>query len=284
MAVSLDAADAPAATNAAPAAPAPSTTVASKAEVSYPEATFTNSLGMPFKPVPGTSVLFCIWPTRVSDYQAFVSAKGRSWPKPDFKQEPNHPAVNVTWEDATAFAAWLTHREQAAGTLPKNWFYRLPTDAEWNIAIGLPVDNAQEGVSETPVYPWGTQWPPPVGAGNYSPDLDVDSFPHTSPVGSFKPNAFGLYDMGGNVWQWCQDYFNNSADYRVLRGASWRMRDPEDLLSSKRVGNKPDICLPVYGFRLVIAMPKITAKPPPSPSGAGSAAVSTNNPPANPAK
>ncbi len=57
--------------------------------------------------------------------------------------------------------------------------------------------------------------------------------------------------MGGNVWQWCQDYFNNSPDYRVLRGASWRMRDPEDLLSSKVIGNKPDLALPVYGFRLV---------------------------------
>jgi formylglycine-generating enzyme required for sulfatase activity len=191
----------------------------------------------------------------VQDYQAFVSAKGRPWQKPGFEQGPTHPAVCVTWEDATAFAAWLTHREQAAGTLPKDWTYRLPTSAEWNVAIGLPADNAQDGTTETPVYPWGTQWPPPVGAGNYSPDLDVDPYPYTSPVGSFKANRFGLYDMGGNVWQWCQDYFNNSPDYRVLRGASWRMRDPEDLLSSKVIGNKPDLALPVYGFRLVIELP-----------------------------
>ena len=219
------------------------------------KADFTNSLGMPFRAVPGTSVLFCIWPTRVQDYAVFVSATDRHWERPDFAQGPTHPAVNVTWEDATAFAAWLTHREQASGVLPKDSLYRLPTDAEWSTAIGLPPDNAQEGTTETPVYPWGTQWPPPPGAGNYSPDLHVDPYPYTSPVGSFKPNAFGLYDMGGNVWQWCQDYFNNSADYRVLRGASWRMRDPEDLLSSKRIGNKPDLALPVYGFRLVIQKP-----------------------------
>ncbi|HEY0257693.1 MAG TPA: SUMF1/EgtB/PvdO family nonheme iron enzyme, partial [Candidatus Methylacidiphilales bacterium] len=68
-----------------------------------------------------------------------------------------------------------------------------------------------------------------------------------------------LYDMGGNVWQWCQDYFNNSPDYRVLRGASWRMRDPEDLVSSKVIGNKPDLALSVYGFRLVIELPAAAA-------------------------
>jgi formylglycine-generating enzyme required for sulfatase activity len=215
---------------------------------------FVNSLGMSFRTVPGTSVLFCIWLTRVEDYAAFVAAKDRHWERPDFAQGSTHPAVDVTWEDASAFCAWLTHKEQASGKLPADWFYRLPTDAEWSIAVGLPADNANSdgAAPETPVYPWGTQWPPPVGAGNYSPDLDVDPYPHTSPVGSFKPNAFGLYDMGGNVWEWCQDYFNDSADYRVLRGGSWDMRDPDDLVSSKRIGNKPDLVLPVYGFRVVI--------------------------------
>ncbi len=239
--------------------PAPATNAPPVAAAVDGTKTFTNSLGMIFRAVPGTNVLFCVWPTRVKDYQAFVSAKGRNWPKPDFAQGPTHPAVCVTWEDAAAFAAWLTHREQAAGTLPKDEWYRLPTSAEWNVAIGLPAENAQEGTTETPVYPWGTQWPPPVGAGNYSPDLDVDSYAYTSPVGSFKPNRFGLYDMGGNVWQWCQDYFNNSPDYRVLRGASWRMRDPEDLVSSKVIGNKPDLALSVYGFRLVIELPAAAA-------------------------
>ncbi len=232
-------------------APAPVPAAAAKTPAPSNQPDFTNSLGMPFRAVPGTNVLFCIWPTRVKDYEVFASAKGRPWSRPDFEQGPTHPAVNVSWEDATAFAIWLTHREQASGVLPKDWTYRLPTDAEWDAAVGLP----PQSDNDTPVYPWGTQWPPPVGAGNYNPDLDVDPYPYTSPVGSFKPNALGLYDMGGNVWEWCQDYFNNSADYRILRGASWRMRDPDDLQLSKRIGNKPDLALPVYGFRVVIQKP-----------------------------
>jgi formylglycine-generating enzyme required for sulfatase activity len=207
---------------------------------------------MKFVAVPGTNTQFCIWLTRVQDYQAFVAATGRHWTQPDFKQGSTHPAVNVSWEDASAFADWLTQREHASGTLPVGWSYRLPTDAEWSAAVGLPANSPDGG--DVIVYPWGTRWPPPAGAGNYSPELGVDPYPETSPVGSFKANALGLFDMGGNVWEWCQDYFNNSPDYRVLRGASWRMRDPEDLVSSKRIGNKSDITLPVYGFRVVIEM------------------------------
>ncbi len=94
-------------------APAPATNAPPVAAAENTK-TFTNSLGMTFRAVPGTNVLFCLWPTRVKDYQVFVSAKGRNWPKPDFAQGPTHPAVCVTWEDASAFAAWLTHREQAA--------------------------------------------------------------------------------------------------------------------------------------------------------------------------
>lgn len=231
---------------------------------------FTNTLGMTFNHVPGTQTLLCLWPTRVQDYQVFVKETGRHWPEPGFAQGNTHPAVCVTWEDAKAFANWLTQKEQASGKLSKDWKYRLPLETEWNIAIGLPATSTGEEIT-TQIFPWGTQWPPPPGAGNYSPDLQVDSFPHTSPVASFKPNALGFYDMGGNIWQWCEDYFDRSADYRVLRGASWRMRDPDDLLSSKRIGNKPDMCLTVYGFRVAIELP---APPPPPPIP-----PSTNNAP-----
>jgi formylglycine-generating enzyme required for sulfatase activity len=227
---------------------------------------------MSFRRVPGTETLLCYWPTRVRDYRVFVKETGRKWPDPGFPQGDMHPAVCVTWEDAEAFASWLTPKEQAEGKLPASWKYRLPLETEWNIAIGLPPTSSGEE-STTQVFPWGTQWPPPPGAGNYSPDLQVDPFPYTSPVASFKPNALGFFDMGGNVWQWCEDYFDRSADYRVLRGASWRMRDPDDLLSSKRIGNKPDTCLTVYGFRLAIEMAAPSPGSPAAPPSTNSAPV-----------
>ena len=104
----------------------------------------------------------------------------------------------------------------------------------------------------------GTQWPPAKGVGNYDPTLGVDSYVNTSPVGSFRANCFGLYDMGGNVWQWCEDrYVKNSYpqdhDVRVVRGASWtHFHVYERLWSSFRFGSRPDVRYPDYGFRCVL--------------------------------
>ncbi|MDD5261284.1 MAG: SUMF1/EgtB/PvdO family nonheme iron enzyme [Methylacidiphilales bacterium] len=235
---------------------------------------FDNSMGLHFKKVPGTSVLMCIWKCRVSDYNAFVSATGRKCTKPPFVQTPNDPAVNISWEDAKAFAYWLTGVEHASGKLPADWFYRLPSDIEWSRAAGLSPSGEETGYAaeDNALYPWGKDWPPPPGCGNYSPSLQVDKYPYTSPVGSFPANKLGFFDLGGNAWEWCEDTYNRSPDYRILRGASWRMKDPGDLLLSNRIGNVPDLQLPVYGFRLVIEMPK-PPEPPPLPTATTSSAI-----------
>ncbi|MEM1157853.1 MAG: SUMF1/EgtB/PvdO family nonheme iron enzyme [Verrucomicrobiota bacterium] len=222
---------------------------------------FTNSLGMKFLPLPDRPdrpVLMSTKETRVQDYQAFSRAMKRSWPQADFKQSETHPAVNVSWEDAKAFARWLTQQERESGLLPEGWRYRLPLSEEWSQAAGLPKPG-QSGVYDEALYshfPWAGDWPPPQKSGNYHPTLGVDSYPHTAPVGSFAPNAQGFYDLGGNVWEWCEDVYNQSPDYRVLRGASWRMRDPGDLLTATTIGNRPSLRLSVYGFRLVIELPE----------------------------
>jgi formylglycine-generating enzyme required for sulfatase activity len=222
-----------------------------------PGASRENSLGMRFVPVPGTKVWFGIWDTRVRDYQAFVDATHREWQKPKskFEQGPEHPAVLVSWDDAKAFCLWLTQRERAAGTLGDHQSYRLPTDEEWSVAVGLGPEAGgapQAKSGKTPgVYPWGTHWPPPRDAGNYSESLHVDTFVYTSPVGSFRANQYGLYDMGGNVWQWCEDSYDPT--HRVLRGASWFNYDPVNLLSSFRNPRAPDDCRNYVGFRCVLA-------------------------------
>ncbi len=227
-----------------------------------------NSLGMKFIPVG--DVMFSIYQTRVQDFEAFAKATGLKsslWKDPGFKQGPDHPVVNVTWQDAVVFCKWLSVKEHKEGVLPANQIYRLPTDLEWSRAVGLPEESGKTpeardmGVPD--VYPWGTAWPPPPGSGNYTGEetgSDVaikgydDGFAWTSPVGSFPPNKSGLYDMGGNVWQWCLDSWNKDEKAKVLRGASWYNGAFKlSLLSSCRVHAAPDSSTDNYGFRCVIA-------------------------------
>jgi formylglycine-generating enzyme required for sulfatase activity len=179
--------------------------------------------------------------------------------------------VGVTWNDAKKFCEWLTGREQGSGMLPRGRVYRLPTDAEWSAGVGLQDEkgnNPKEKDGKIKLYPWGKKWPPPKGAGNnYAGEESKmgeepsdwavikgynDGYPRTSPVGCFAANANGLYDMGGNVWQWCEDWYDATETGRVLRGASWDNDYRDTLLASFR-----DNLIPVHrrdniGFRCVV--------------------------------
>ena len=225
---------------------ADSSTAAKKSEP------FVNSLGMNFVPVSGTKVLFSAWETRVQDYRAFAQETNREWPKPDFEQGPTHPAVNVTWEDAVAFCVWLSKKEGRA--------YRLPTDAEWSVAVGL---GFERGITPSDKYhpegryPWGEAWPPPPQAGNYIQGLAVDNFAETAPVGSFSAGGNGIYDLGGNVWELCEDWYDGKNEYRVARGGSWRAwPDAKSvLLASYRYRVHPTYRDVDLGFRCVLVVP-----------------------------
>ena len=221
-------------------------------------ATLTNSIGMKFVAVPGTPIFMCAHETRREDYAGYVAENpgaDASWKDVKLEGVPvgagnDHPVVNVSWDDAKAFCQWLSKKEGRT--------YRLPTDREWSVAVGL--GNQEPATGATPeslsgkvpgVYPWGRQWPPSKGAGNYA-DTDCkrqfswekiiegysDGFAVTSPVMSFPPNELGIYDLGGSVWEWCEDWFNTDHKDHVLRGASWGSSAPIPLLSSYR-GNQP---------------------------------------------
>ena len=116
-------------------------------------------------------------------------------------------------------------------------------------------------------FPWGKQWPPPSGAGNYADKTCKqkhtsftviegydDGYAETAPVGSFQPNRLGLYDLGGNVWEWCEDWYDSDQKYHVLRGGSWLSDDPRDLLSSYRYYSTPDARYDFNGFRVVLGV------------------------------
>jgi hypothetical protein len=248
------------------------------------EAPFENSLGMKFVPVPitggptdGKRVLFSVWETRVQDYEAFVSENKRAWTKPAFAQAPDHPAVNMSWDDAKAFCIWLTERERKAGKLGESERYRLATDHEWSCAVGI---GFQEDATKSPVekdralaglYPWGATWPPPTNVGNYAGEEMIpakipgrhphaspcigyrDAYVETAPAGSFPANERGLHDLAGSVWEWCEEWYDDSKSEHVLRGGAYIAGDQDKLLTSARNPYRPTAALSIYfGFRCVL--------------------------------
>jgi serine/threonine protein kinase/formylglycine-generating enzyme required for sulfatase activity len=265
--------------------------IAAQATKEHP---YENSLGMKFVAVPQTGVLFSIWETRVKDFAAFVEGSGhqatggmgslgekgwdrtgKTWKDPGFEQTGEHPVCGVSWEDATAFCEWLTKEERKSGRISTEQVYRLPSDLEWSAAVGLEKESGSTPkerypkVSDVEVYPWGSGWPPPSGAGNYAgseartgswpPKWETikgyrDNYPRTSPVGSFAANKYGIYDMGGNVWEWCQDWWEEQHYNRVIRGASWKTFDPVRSLSRYRAVYAPWVRADDTGFRCVLAV------------------------------
>jgi len=241
---------------------------------------WTNSLGMVFVAVPRTTVCFSIYESRVKDFAAFAGTNpkldGTNWDHAFYhgvtpvSAGPDFPVVNVSWNDATAFCAWLTGAERKTVTIGPHDFYRLPTDEEWSCAVGIGdretgTTPKEKSAKLQDVYPWGTEFPPPPGAGNFADEAAFNCFtnwPHiegyndgfvtTSPAGSFRPNQFGIYDLAGNALEWCVDFYDDSHKQRVLRGGAWNNCGPRSLLSSYREHVAPGRFSVVTGFRCVL--------------------------------
>jgi formylglycine-generating enzyme required for sulfatase activity len=165
------------------------------------------------------SVVFTPTPGEVpldNHYQWWNYVHGANWrhpegPHSDIKNKGNYPVVHIAYADALAYAKW-------AGK-------RLPTEAEWEFA-------ARGGLSGQ-LYAWGPQFKPggKFMANTYQgrfpvKDAGEDGFTGASPVKAFPPNGYGLYDMAGNVWQWCSDWYRPNY-YEQLASAGGTVRNPQ---------------------------------------------------------
>lgn len=243
---------------------------------------WSNSLGMPFVPVPGTKVLFSVWETRRADFTAFAAAQPglgteRGWEHPEGVITPEHPVCYVSWLRAEQFCHWLTRKEHESGTLPLPMRYRLPSDLEWSAAVGLPAESgttpeerhAKLGPMEHAPYPWGRSWPPPATnfpanfAGQEAINIlpafakpalaQRDAWPRTAPVGSFPANELGIYDLSGNASEWCLDAWNQTLPDKTLRGGAWNQTAALALRLDGREHATPPRQMSGVGFRVVIA-------------------------------
>lgn len=183
---------------------------------------------------------------------SWVDDRRADWRHPGFAQTESDPAVCMSWNDGEAYAAWLSHKTGHP--------YALLTEAQWEYA-------ARAGTS-TPYY-WGTH--ASHAHANYGTDLccapaaaGEDRWLGTSPSGSFAPNAFGLYDMHGNAWQWMRDCWHHNYEGapedgsawttgtcvdRVMRGGSWNCT-PATIRAGEREVHDLSGRYAVVGFRV----------------------------------
>ncbi|MFO0551963.1 MAG: SUMF1/EgtB/PvdO family nonheme iron enzyme [Polyangiaceae bacterium] len=201
-----------------------------------------------------------------------VQKKQYTWQNPGFSQTDKHPVVIVTYADAQAFARWVSAQ------YPTEYVARLPTEAEFEYAA--------RGEKPKGAYFWGTDKAQAAANAWFAPNAGSS----THPVGEKPANAYGLFDMAGNVWQWCEDYYGPLGDSpvtdflqsspvtwaqsdkprRVLRGGSFLTTDAFKLRTAARYRADGGSRNADFGFRLVLTR-RGPGDPPATGTGTGTA-------------
>jgi formylglycine-generating enzyme required for sulfatase activity len=188
------------------------------------------------------------------EFKAFLSVHNSGVFKSETLNGNDQPVVQISWKKAALFCNWLSKKEglppvyavkgdRITVSDPVKTGYRLPTEAEWEYCARIPGDGASQK------YPWGTTFPPPdktvniadMSAKDLLPavlDTYDDGYAATAPPGTFQPNKMGLHDLGGNVSEWCHDFYTiypyspgkvygdpigpAEGKHHVVRGSSWQ--------------------------------------------------------------
>ena len=181
-----------------------------------------------------------VYEVTVGQFKKFLKSSGYEPDEPInwtfvYKHSPTekHPMIYVDWHDATAYAKW-------AGK-------RLPYEKEWAWSARGGLKNKK--------YSWGDDKSLARDYANYTGTDGKDEWKYSAPVGSLKPNGYGLYDMGGNVWEWCQDWYSSERRDRVLRSGSWNSAASTLRVAHRYYGHSPSDRNTYLGFRCVADLP-----------------------------
>jgi len=191
-----------------------------------------------------------------AEYDKFCEDTDRKKPYDSGWGRENRPVINVSWNDANDYCKWLSRKTAKS--------YHLPSETQWEYAC-------RAGTVTT--YSFGdnsNQLPEYARYDQNSFEIGEDHKDYgTHPIGEKQPNPWGLYDMHGNVWEWCEDcystdyqttprdhtpYANRDIKKRVLRGGCW-LSSPDEVRSAKREGNMSDYKVFIIGFRLARTLP-----------------------------
>jgi len=213
------------------------------------------------------------YPVTQGQYLAVMGSNLSCFQTQDWNGNPispdlSRPVEQVSWNDATNYCARLTQSDREAGRIPSTWAYRLPTEAEREYACRAGTTTAfyfgsaiHGGMANFYDY---YEYDAAIG-DIYVASPSVPCLPRTTTVGSSAPNAFGLYDMHGNVWEWCQDWYGAyptevvvdptgpaSGLFRVVRGGNWFFYG-RYCRSAFRFVLYPALGYRCIGFRIVLA-------------------------------
>lgn len=239
-----------------------------KAQDIKPSQTFVDCPDCPIMTLMADDTAMGIYPVTRGQFAQFAEATGTEpnagcfiriesrwkkdpesgWGNPGFEQEDDHPVVCVNWLEATAYADWIS---EITGK-----FYRLPSFEESVVATAAGAETT---------FWWGDDFANVCSHTNVAdinyrvnfPDdpRDMadcnDGYAFTSPVGTFAPNAWGLYDVAGNVWQWTNSCLKGDCSNALFRGAGWSVPNPRFFKTSESWADRIVLRNAAVGFRIM---------------------------------
>jgi len=201
-----------------------------------------NSLSFDMIKIPNKNYEMGKYTVTIAEYMHFIKATKKEKLDKWTKEKENHPVTDVSWHDAVEFCNWLNEQQT-------KYVYRLPTEGEWEYACRAGTDTKWsfgDDKKELDKYAW-------YDKNSYNLGKEHKDY-GTHTVGEKKSNPWGFYDMHGNVFEWCEDWYDKEEKNKLLRGGSWDI-SAFSTRSAFRSDRTPSDRSIVVGFRLLRTLP-----------------------------